>query len=321
MALKKLTKTMLLAAYKEIDESVGVEPPIKESLSQDKYEKELYDTIIDLDLNKTEISGFDKKTQEVISALKEKFAKNAADDDDEDEDEDDEEVEEAPVKKGGKKVVAPEPDDDEEEEEDEPETDEEEEEEVEEAPVKKGAKKLAAKVEPEEDDEEEEVEETVVDKVNAAKKVSELLEVAKANPEFKKALKKLMLEKNAFKLKAAMLAIVTPEDDEEEEVPEKKIEKKVEKDPAKKKEGPKKAGNGGPGIIASILEFITESGKEGIAKENILKKLTKRFPDRAEASMKNTVNVQVPGKLSRDKGITISKTEQGTFYLKPEKKK
>lgn len=179
MATFKLTKKMLIAAHNEIDESVGIEPPIKEDLPQDKYEKELYDTVLDLDLNKTEIGGFEKGTQDVIAALKEKYGKTKA------EEEEEEEAPAAPAKKGGKKAPVIEEEEEEEE-------------------------------EPEEEEEEEDVP-TLADAINACKKVSELTEIVNANKEFKKASKKLLAMKKVSDMKAAMLEIIAPDDEEEEE--------------------------------------------------------------------------------------------------------
>ena len=66
----------------------------------------------------------------------------------------------------------------------------------------------------------------------------------------------------------------------------------------------------GPGVIASILEFIQES-KEGISKLQIVEKLAKRFPDRDANSMAKTVNAQIGGKKSprrmeKEKGIVFN---------------
>lgn len=114
MALKKLTKTELISAHNEIDEVIGITPPISEELKQEKYEKELYDTLIDLELTKTEIAGFSKVTQSVITKLKTQFSST-----DVVEDEEEEEVV-APVKKGKKPTPVVEEDDDDELEVDEP---------------------------------------------------------------------------------------------------------------------------------------------------------------------------------------------------------
>ena len=97
------------------------------------------------------------------------------------------------------------------------------------------------------------------------------------------------------------------EEDEEEEEDEKPAKKKTESKKGKKV--------GGPGIIASIAKYIEEAGKKGISKEEILKKLKKDFPEREEASMKNTINVQVPNRMSKER-FAIKKLENGNFAKK-----
>lgn len=224
----KLTKKNLIAAHNEIDEAVTMQPPIKESLGQDQYEKELANAIgpDELDLSDTEISGFSDETQEVLAALKAKYSK----------------------KKGGKKT-APVVDEDEDEDEEEVEVDDDDEEEEEEevpAPVKKGKKaapapaKKPAPVVVEEDDEEEEEEDedepSLIDQIKAARKLADFQAIVALD---KKLFKGLDKEKNVMVLKKKMLALVTPvEDDEDEDedepvvvVPAKK-EKKETKKPA-----------------------------------------------------------------------------------------
>jgi len=75
-----------------------------------------------------------------------------------------------------------------------------------------------------------------------------------------------------------------------------------------KKDGPKKVG-----VISAIVEIIEQAGKNGITKQQILEKLQERFPDRDVKSMKNTVNVQVPNRISKEK-CKLAKTEDGHFY-------
>lgn len=97
-------------------------------------------------------------------------------------------------------------------------------------------------------------------------------------------------------------------------VKEEEPEKPAKKEGAKK-EGPKKAGEPGkPGIIATIVSLIEESGKKGITKAEILKELVDRFPERSEDSMKNTINVQVPARINKEK-FPVKKLE-GDRYCK-----
>lgn len=85
---------------------------------------------------------------------------------------------------------------------------------------------------------------------------------------------------------------------------------------AKEKKGPiKKAGEEGkPGIIQTIVSLIEGAGKKGITKEEILDELKENFPDRNEQSMKNTINVQVPARISKEK-FKLVKLE-GNRYAK-----
>ena len=101
------------------------------------------------------------------------------------------------------------------------------------------------------------------------------------------------------------------EDDEEEEKPSKK-----DKD-GKKKGPPKSAGGDGkPGIIASIVEFLQDATEEKpISKKKILEKLVKRFPDREADSMARTINVQVPNRIKNDKGLVVAKNDKNQYWI------
>lgn len=79
-----------------------------------------------------------------------------------------------------------------------------------------------------------------------------------------------------------------------------------------------KAGKGepkGPGVIATIFTLVSKSGKKGISKDEILGKLTEMFPDRAINGMEKTINVQLPGRMSKEKKVSIKKLETGCFVL------
>lgn len=80
--------------------------------------------------------------------------------------------------------------------------------------------------------------------------------------------------------------------------PEPKNEKESATEKTNKKPAVKKAGGkDGPGIIGSILEFITAS-KKGIAIPQIHDKLTTRFPGRDGNAMLKTIKAQIGGKIS-----------------------
>jgi len=84
----------------------------------------------------------------------------------------------------------------------------------------------------------------------------------------------------------------------------KKTEKSAGK-PAEKKE--KK-----PGVITTIVGLIENSKRTGISKEDILARLKEVFPDREEKSMKNTINVQVPNRITKEK-FPVEKTKAGAY--------
>ncbi len=73
----------------------------------------------------------------------------------------------------------------------------------------------------------------------------------------------------------------------------------------------------GLGVIAFICQTIKDDGP--ITKKEILKKMKKEFPDRNEKSMMSTINVQVPGKINREKDFNVEETEDG-WEVEEEKK-
>lgn len=103
-----------------------------------------------------------------------------------------------------------------------------------------------------------------------------------------------------------------PEPEEEDEKPAKKSAKKEEKKPAAKKEAPAKKKEKGPGVIQTIADLIEGAGKKGISKDDILKELEETFPDKALDSMKGTINVQVPNRISRER-FQVERLENGNY--------
>jgi hypothetical protein len=84
----------------------------------------------------------------------------------------------------------------------------------------------------------------------------------------------------------------------------------------------KKGGGGGKaktprgeGVIATIAEILKKAPKAGVTKAEIVAELSKRFPDRAPDSMTRTVNVQVPGRISREKGINVVNRGEGRYGM------
>jgi outer membrane biosynthesis protein TonB len=107
------------------------------------------------------------------------------------------------------------------------------------------------------------------------------------------------------------------EEDEQEEAPKSKAkakpakEEKTEK--ADKPKQLKKAGEPGkPGVIATIASLIEKSGKKGITKDEILEELKEQFPDRPVDSMKATINVQLPARISKEK-FELKKLDGGKW--------
>lgn len=81
------------------------------------------------------------------------------------------------------------------------------------------------------------------------------------------------------------------------------------------KKAGKVASDKGPGVIATIFSLISKSGKTGVSKDDILVKLTEMFPDRAINGMEKTIGVQLPGRMSKEKGVKIVKLETGCYVL------
>lgn len=71
----------------------------------------------------------------------------------------------------------------------------------------------------------------------------------------------------------------------------------------------------GPGVIASIAEFLCAASKaKPITKDQLLAKLVKRFPDRGEAQLKTTLNCQLGARIEKGKGIKITRDDDGGVW-------
>jgi hypothetical protein len=100
-----------------------------------------------------------------------------------------------------------------------------------------------------------------------------------------------------------------PEETEPEEAEE--VEAVVEEEPEEvPEEKPKKSRK--PGVIATIVSLIEEAGEEGITKDAILEALVAKFPERASIPMKNTINVQVPGRITKER-FPVEKLDDGRY--------
>lgn len=79
--------------------------------------------------------------------------------------------------------------------------------------------------------------------------------------------------------------------------------------------GKKTKSEKGPGVISTIFSLVSQSGKKGISKAEILEKLTEMFPDRATEGMEKTIGVQLPGRMSKERKVKIVKLESGCFTI------
>jgi hypothetical protein len=79
--------------------------------------------------------------------------------------------------------------------------------------------------------------------------------------------------------------------------------------------GSSKRESKGPGVIASILTIVTNSGKKGISKKEILDRLVELFPDHATDGMEKTIAVQLPGRMSKERNVKIEKLENGNYVF------
>lgn len=88
--------------------------------------------------------------------------------------------------------------------------------------------------------------------------------------------------------------------------------------PAKKGGKPKGEGPGrGPGVIGKIADILKAASKKNpVTKEDITKQLAKAFPQRSAESMAKTVNVQVPGRIAKEKGLNVRKEGKAYYVAK-----
>jgi hypothetical protein len=100
--------------------------------------------------------------------------------------------------------------------------------------------------------------------------------------------------------------------------PEPKPTAKPEPTATKKgKAFPKKAGGEGqPGVIASIIEFLTAAtAKKPITKKVLVEKLLERFPDRGEVALMRTCNCQIPSRLRKERELDVQRGEEGGYFI------
>ncbi len=103
--------------------------------------------------------------------------------------------------------------------------------------------------------------------------------------------------------------------DAQKKIDDLKAQLTAAKDELKKLTGKKSSESKGPGVIATIFTLVSESGKTGISKADILAKLVEMFPDRAADGMGKTVNVQIPNRMSSERKVKIVKLENGNYAI------
>lgn len=90
-----------------------------------------------------------------------------------------------------------------------------------------------------------------------------------------------------------------------------KGKEKEKEEPAKPHMG-RAGGEGKPGIIGSIVEFLQgANNSKPVSKDQLLVKLQKRFPERDATQMKTTINCQLGYHLAKLKGMKIEKNDRG----------
>lgn len=106
---------------------------------------------------------------------------------------------------------------------------------------------------------------------------------------------------------------------ETKQAKKKKSDKPAGKEKAAKKEKPvKEAKQKGPGVINTIAAFVREvyeSDDKVINPLPLLAHLIETFPDRPKLSLMNTINTQIPGKLTKDRGFVFEKVENGDVKI------
>ena len=61
--------------------------------------------------------------------------------------------------------------------------------------------------------------------------------------------------------------------------------------------------------------MLEGAGKKGITREEIHEELVKRFPDKTKKSMMNTIKVQVPSRINKER-FEVEKLEGGKYRKK-----
>lgn len=164
--------------------------------------------------------------------------------------------------------------------------------------------------------EEEEQGYPIKDLPNAVKKadLTELKEIIKRSPDiFVTAAKGINLMKDVDKIREKALNDLGVRTTEK--VTPKKENHAQETKQATKGATVENAPKKGTGVIATIVKCLEDSGKSGISREDVLTVLCKKFPERTAESMKKTIQVQLPGRISKER-FPVVKLEGGLYAKK-----
>ena len=87
-----------------------------------------------------------------------------------------------------------------------------------------------------------------------------------------------------------------------------------------KRQGPA-GGDGKPGVIMSIVEFLQGASKtKPLSRDDVADKLAERFPERPRKSMRTTCSKQIPHYLKKFKDIDVSGDSKNGFWIETRKK-
>ena len=83
-------------------------------------------------------------------------------------------------------------------------------------------------------------------------------------------------------------------------------------EPTTKKKGKTKSNRKPVGIIQTIVECLQKaSADKPVTREQLLARLTKRFPSRNPVAMSRTVNCQLGRRMFDERGVRVKKNDKG----------
>lgn len=139
----------------------------------------------------------------------------------------------------------------------------------------------------------------LIEAIEDCEDLDELKELIKEQDALAGIRKGLGLQKNLEKLQTRALDALENAD----EVPAKAD---------KKKDAAKKDKKKGPGVIATIVEAVEDAGKKGITRDEVHTILIETFPERNSDSLMNTIKVQLPSRINKEK-FEINTLKDGKF--------